>query len=200
MLVMKPANGARSSGVRLVEGHVAQLHYARKLSSTFNIFEYLKNMINTIIRKNYRKKSLHRRKFIVQEFIPGLDGDFKVLIYGKKYYVLTRKNRKNDFSASGSGIFSFPESLPTGLLDYAYEVFTTFNVPFISLDIAHNGKRFDLIEFQFLSFGNYTLERSKFYFARSANNIWTKIEEKPNLEREFSSSVAQYLNMKGEIG
>ena len=193
-LVMKPASGARSSRVRLVEGHAAQLRYARSLSSSFNVTDYFKRLINSIMRKDYRKKSLHRRKFVVQNYLPGLDGDYKVLVYGKKYYVLQRRNRKNDFRASGSGDFTFPVSPPPGLLDYASDVFASFNVPFISMDIARSGDHYALIEFQFVNFGNYTLERSSFYFTCNEKNNWVKIEEPPDLEREFVASVVQYID------
>jgi hypothetical protein len=194
-LVMKPAIGARSSGVRLVKGHTAQLRYARSLSSSFNLIEYLKILVNSLVSKDYRKKSLHRRKFVVQEFLPGLDGDYKVLIYGDKYYVLERKNRKNDFRASGSGNFTFPISPPPELLNYASDVFASFNVPFISLDIAKCGDHYVLIEFQFLSFGNYTLERSSFYFSHTDEKGWVKIEQTPDLERELVASVVHYIDV-----
>jgi hypothetical protein len=194
-LVMKPASGARSSGVRLVEGRAAQLRYARRLSSSFSLIECLRRLVNSIIRKDYPRKSLHRRKFVVQEFFPGLDGDYKILIYGEKYYVLQRRNRKNDFRASGSGDFTFPVSPPLGLLDYASDVFVSFNVPFISLDIATCEGHYALIEMQFVSFGNYTLERSSFCFTHTNENGWVKIEEKPDLEREFVASVVRYIDI-----
>jgi len=57
----------------------------------------------------YVKRSLHRRKFVVQNFIGGLTHDYKVLAYGKKYYVVRRDNRPGDFRASGSGLLSWPE-------------------------------------------------------------------------------------------
>jgi hypothetical protein len=194
-LVMKPASGARGSGVRVVEGRAAQLRYARKLSLSFNVMDGLKQLVNSFIRKGYRRKSLHRRKFITQEFLAGLDGDYKILVYGEKYYVLQRSNRKNDFRASGSGNFTFPISPPTELLNYACAVFASFNVPFISLDIAECEERYVLLEFQFLSFGNYTLERSNSYFTRTDENDWTKIEEIPDLEREFVASVVRYIDL-----
>ncbi len=194
-LVMKPAGGARSCGVRLTDGHKAQLRYARKLSSSFDTIEWLKVLVNSIIRKNYSKKSLHRRKFVVQEFLSGLGGDYKIVIYGKKYYVLERKNRKNDFRASGSGNFSFPVFPPDELLNFSYDLFAGFNVPFLSMDIAKFENRYVLLEFQFLSFGNYTLERSEFYFTRNVDSGWTKVEETPDLEREFVSSVVRYLEI-----
>jgi len=193
-LVMKPAGGARGCGVRRIAGHKAQLRYARELSSSFNMIEWLKVFVNSIIRKNYSKKSLHRRKFIVQEFLSGLDGDYKVLVYGKKYYVLERKNRKNDFRASGSGNFSFPVSPPDELLNFASDIYASFHVPFISMDIAKFENRYVLLEFQFISFGNYTLERSEFYFTRKGGSGWEKVEEIPDLEREFVSSVVRYLD------
>jgi hypothetical protein len=192
-LVLKPASGAQSSGVRLKRGLSAQQRYARRLSSSVNLMEYMKNAVNSIIRKGYRQKSLHRHKFIVQEYVPGLEGDYKVLAYGKKFYVLERRNRKNDFRASGSGLFQFPASLPSGLLDYAADVFACFDVPFISLDIAKCGNSFILLEFQFLCFGNYTLERSTCFFTRAGEGHWIRVDEVPDLERELVTSVVRYI-------
>ena len=194
-VVMKPSSGARSSGVRLVEGHAAQLRYARRLSSSFHVVDFMKRLVNSVIRKTYPKKSLHRRKFVVQEFLPGLEGDYKILVYGEKYYVLQRKNRKDGFGASGSGMFTYPISPPSGLLNFAHDVFASFQVPFISLDIAECENRYVLIEFQFISFGNYTLERSKFCFSRTDENSWIKIDETPDLEREFVASVVRYIDI-----
>ena len=51
--------------------------------------------------KKYHRASVHNRKFIVQNYIDGLSGDYKVLKYGSKFYSLYRKNRDNDFRASG---------------------------------------------------------------------------------------------------
>lgn len=193
-LVMKPAAGAGSAGVRLMEGHAAQLRYARKLSLSFNPIDFLKILVNSVIKKDYTKKSWHRKKYVVQEFVPDLEEDYKVLVYGEKYYVLNRKTRKNDFRASGSGNFTFPVSPPAGLLDAAAEYFHGFNVPFISMDIAKSGDDYVLIEFQFLNFGNYTIERSSYCYTHSDANGWEKIEEVPELEREFVASVVRYIN------
>jgi len=194
ILVMKPASGARSSGVKLKIGHSSQLRYARKLARTFNLLDYMKMIVNSFIKEEYRKKSLYRRKFVVQEFIPNLDEDFKILVYGEKYYVLERKVRKNDFRASGSGIFSYPLVPPSGLLDFANDIFSSFQVPFISLDIAKSNNRFILIEFQFLNFGNYTIEHSNFYFKKTDYVTWIKIEEIPDLEREIVESISRFLD------
>jgi hypothetical protein len=194
-LVMKPSAGALSSMVRKVEGRASQLRYARRLSSSITLAEFVRNVRNFIVRKDYLAKSLFRRKFVVQEFLPGLEGDYKVLVYGSKYYLLSRRNRLKDFRASGSGLFSLPESPPPGILDFASNVFESFDVPFISLDVAFYEGRYILIEFQFLSFGNYTLEQSTHYYSRTDDG-WSRIREDPDLERELVNSVITYVEKR----
>jgi len=190
--VLKTASGALSAGVRLASTMIEMKKSVSILSRTFNLMDYLKNMVNTLIRKNYTPKSGHRRKFIVQNFVEGLQGDYKILVYGNKYYVLYRMTRKNDFRASGSGKFAFLKTLPDGLLDFAKMVYDSFDVPFISIDIACSQGVFYLLEFQFLSFGTYTIEKSEFYFQKT-NMDWVIVDETPVVEREIAHSVAQYI-------
>lgn len=192
-IVLKPASGALSAGVELASTDSEKRAYANAISRSFHLLDWLKNFVNTYIRKDYVQKSCHRRKFIVQNFIPGLKGDYKILVYHDKYYVLSRETRKNDFRASGSGIFSYPNELPNGLLDYTKLVFDSFNVPFISLDVACLQEKFALIEFQMLSFGTYTLEKSEFFFCQNESG-WQLTYEKPVLEREVARSVAKHIS------
>ena len=62
--------------------------------------------------KNYVRESWNRGKIVVQEFIPGLKNDYKVLIFGSKYYVLYRRVREGDFRASGQGLLEYRRELP----------------------------------------------------------------------------------------
>jgi hypothetical protein len=101
---------------------------------------------------------------VVQEYIPGLQNDWKVLVFGDKYYPLLRQTRKNDFRASGSGLLSFPKELPDGMLDTIQTIVEYFNVPQLSADIGYDGNRFYIFELQFIYFGTYTIEHSQFYF------------------------------------
>jgi hypothetical protein len=134
---------------------------------------------------------------VSQTFIPELSGDFKVLVYWDKYYVLGRRNRPADFRASGSGLFSWPEEPPLDLLDYAKRVFDYFKVPVISLDIALSGDTPVLIEFQFVNFGPLTMEHSHWYFVQSEQNSWKKVEGKSMPEVEFARSVVRYFEAAG---
>ena len=111
---------------------------------------------------------------------------------GKKFYVLYRKNRSNDFRASGSMKFNYDIELPKGLLDYTKKVFESFDVPYIALDVGIKENDFFLFEFQFLSFGQDTLEKSSFYYHLS-DGKWQKEFEKPDLEREIATSVSQFI-------
>ncbi|MGM1056996.1 MAG: hypothetical protein ACQEWG_13995 [Bacteroidota bacterium] len=192
--VIKPASGALSKGVRLASNDIEKMSIPKIISTSFNFKEYLKIKLKHLLRsryKSYSKKSYHRNKFILQEFIEGLSGDYKVLIYGEKYFIIERSNRKNDFRASGGGKLNLNPSLPEGLLDYCKYVFEIFNVPFISLDIALKDNLFFVIEFQFLHFGNYTLEKSNHHY--TYENDWVFNNGNVVLESEFVKSIDLHL-------
>ncbi len=192
--VIKPSAGATSKGVSLItEATVNKT--VNKLSFSVTPIVFLKDIVKRMIRYPRIPLSYHRNKFVVQNYIPDLKGDFKVLVYDKKYYVLERKNIDNDFRASGSGKFSWPEEINTPLLDYAKEIFDFMDVPFLSLDIAEKDGSFFLIEFQVIMFGTYTLEKSSFYFEKE-NNVWKRIDKQSQLEEEFCSAMYTYLKSK----
>lgn len=191
-VVIKPSAGARSTSVKLIDSTRKRASYPKKVArsmSAENIRHAVKNFVKG---KGFVPTSNYRKKFTVQPFIPGLEGDYKVLIYNDKYYVRYRTNRPNDFRASGSGIKEYPETLPNGLLDYAHKVFRAFSSPYASLDIAEKDGQFFLLEFQFISFGQRTLEESKDFF-RKEKEKWKRVAEKPDLEREIAQSVASFI-------
>jgi hypothetical protein len=194
-VVFKLADGDQSKHVRLLKNPRDKLLIPRRLSATFSPYGWAVNKIKPLLRTTYpgyHRRSDHRRKFIVQDFVPDLDGDFKVLVFYGKYYVLHRRTRKNDFRASGSGLFSFRRQLPAGLLDFAARVFDWFQVPFISLDVASKDSHFFLMEFQFVHFGCYTLEKSDFYFVRGDGG-WRVVDQRSVLEKEFARSVVSHI-------
>jgi glutathione synthase/RimK-type ligase-like ATP-grasp enzyme len=191
--VIKPAGGAMSTGVSLSQNKSELLKNAKKLSRTKSLFFEFKDYLRTLKHKGYLKESKHRKKFIVQNFVPNLDNDWKVLVFGEKYYILYRKNRENDFRASGSGNFIFKEDVPSGIFDFAKKIFNEFKVPNISLDIGFDGKEFFLIEFQAIQFGSTTLQKSPFYFKQDKSD-WVIHKEKSILEKEYADSVVKFIN------
>lgn len=193
--VLKMADGAQSKNVRLIRTDTELSVIPRRLTLSFNFYYWLVDKIKPFWSSrypNYRRKSHRRRKFILQEFIPYLSGDFKIVIFGGKYYVLSRSIRKNDFRASGSGKFTFPSDCPIDLLNFAKTVYEYFRVPFISLDVATPETGIALLEFQFVHFGCYTLEKSPHWYSFVDGN-WIKSEGQSDLEEEFARSVAEYV-------
>ena len=194
--VLKLSDGAQSRNVRLLNNSNEKLYVPRKLTLTFNFYDYMVNKIKPLLKRkypNYRRRSDHRKKFIVQNFIKGLSGDYKILVFGEKYYVLSREVRKDDFRASGSGIFRFPKVAPEGLLNFAKILYNYFDSPFIALDIAQHEQSFYLLEFQFVSFGTYTLEKSKWYFREAQRGGWERFDETCVVEKEFAISVYDFI-------
>ena len=146
--VIKTFFGATSIGVTSSKNQNDFKKKIKRASNSKNLFYDIWDFVRAIKHKGYIKESLYRKKFIVQDMIEDLKNDWKVLIFGKKYYVLYRGVRDNDFRASGSGKFEYIEKLPEGFLDYCEKIYNFFNVPNLSIDIGFDGKQFYLFEFK----------------------------------------------------
>lgn len=192
-LVLKPAADMGSSGVTLVRGEQDAIARARVLSRSLWMNDMLKNIIKRVLRRPM--VSVHRRKFILQDFVPGLAYDYKVVAFGERYFVLIRRVRKNDFRASGSGLFEFPTKPPAGLLDFAEDATHSFDVPFASYDIGFTGSEFALFEFQFVRFGTFTAEAAPCCFRR-VDGQWRPETVKVSLEEALSDAVVNFVSRK----
>lgn len=204
--VLKKNMGALSSGVELIKSKEELLKFRKdvkrrtlKESLAFelnkrNSFKKDDNLTpqKDLLDNNFNDVFMKRMPVVVQEFIPSLDCDYKVLVFGEKYYTIRRLTRKDDFRASGSGKFSFIEP-PTEVLDYAKEIYDKFNVPFISIDIGidENNECY-LFEFQGTAFGPIGLTQSKFY-CKNTSNEWIKTQEEPNLEKTYAYAINHFI-------
>lgn len=197
-VVIKKPEGYKSRGVYLASTRQEYLRKASKLSRSINYKSLLKDRLRELIHKGFIRESQHRKKLVIQEFVPGLKNDWKVLVFGDKYYPLLRRTRKTDFRASGSGLLSFPEELPDGLLDAIESAAKYFNVPHLSADIGFDGARFYIFELQFVYFGTYTIENSPFYFTREEGK-WIRKEGLSVLEEEYAASIAAYLRRNNQL-
>ncbi len=191
-IVVKNAEGACGVGVFKADAKKELVRVIKKMTKTPGLYNNIKDLIRSYIHKGYLRESKYRNKFIIQQQIEGLSNDYKILCYREKCFVLYRGNRDNDFRASGSGKFLFRDDLPEGILEYAYSIQNYFDVPNISLDIAYDGKRFYLLEFQFLYFGTTTLEKSHHYFHR-INSEWQLKRDKLELEEVYVKSIVDYI-------
>jgi glutathione synthase/RimK-type ligase-like ATP-grasp enzyme len=191
-VVIKSAAAAAGTKVRLMRTPKEKIRNTKKMSQSRDWFVAVKDLIKSKTRKDYSRQSHYRKKFIVQDFIPGLPCDYRVQVYGDKFYVLLRKTRKRSFRASGSGLFEWTKDLPPGLLDFSQSVFDAFATPYISLDIGYDGEDYYLFEFQFVSFGTLTLDNSDCYFTKE-NDRWVTHHERSILEKELVRSVVAFI-------
>lgn len=193
--VLKSAYGAGSEFVTQAADRSELQRAARTLSHSAGPAEALREHGRRLLRRDHHARSLHRQKFLVQAMIPGLAGDYKVLRMGERYYTLYRRNRPGDFRASGSGDFDFADLAGAdrdALLDYAEQVSTIIGTPLTALDIAYDGKRFHLIEFQCLHFGTVTAEKSTGYHVRRDGG-WGHVEETCDIEAVFCEAIVGHL-------
>ena len=159
---------------------IIQLQRKIKLTkSEYEIYSY-----------KYKKFSL----FVEQEFISELNHDFKVLIFGDRYFVLKRNVRKNDFRASGSGDFEFIEP-PYEVLNFAKEVASKLDNPYLSLDIAQSDNGCHLIEFQATNFGPYTLLNSPSRYIIN-DDKWVEETNCKDLEANYAYALNYYISNK----
>lgn len=195
-VVLKPSAGSRSRGVVLAKSQT-RLHWlAKRISRTMSFSNIIYALRGLLRGTGYKAISEHRGKFIVQKYVEDLGHDYKILVYAERYYVLQRKNRPNDFRASGSGCFKFIEDPPIRILEYVEGVVRHFDTPFCSLDVAVADEQMYLLEFQFVSFGQYALENSTQFFIKEGT-IWKTVYTKSDLEHTFTHAVHTFLANKG---
>ncbi|RXJ90608.1 hypothetical protein CRV01_05495 [Arcobacter sp. CECT 8983] len=197
-LVLKSIDGSGSRGVNLVhnENELLSKINSFKVSTHIRFLIYLRESIYKFLklkRFNIEKLKYYKdhQNFVVQEFVPNLSYDYKVLIFFDKYYVLKRNINKGDFRASGSGNFEYVE-VEDSLLTYSKEIFKKFNEPFMSFDICFDGKNYYLIEYQGIHFGEYTQRNSSGYYYES-EGVWQFKEEKKSIEFDLAYSLYNHI-------
>jgi len=140
----------------------------------------------------YRDYILKERNFILQQFVPGLTTDFRVLIFFDKYFVMRRHAKKDDFRASGTKIQEYDIEVDERLLEFASQVYAKFDTPFLSLDIGGFQDKFYLFEFQALHFGINVVIKTKGYYQRRGEH-WQFIPSKAKIEHEIAGGLIKYL-------
>ncbi|MDP3113824.1 MAG: hypothetical protein Q8M98_03510 [Candidatus Cloacimonadaceae bacterium] len=130
--------------------------------------------------------------FVLQEFIPALDCDYRVIVVRDRFYVMKRLIKGADFRASGTKKFVFEFEVPSGLLDFARSVYEKFSSPFLSIDIGNaNGKNY-LFEFQALHFGTAAIVRSKgFYQIRDGG--WSFVSQSSDLQQTLAYGLHNFI-------
>lgn len=204
-VVLKTSAGSGSAGVALAYNSEQAKKKAKKMGKIayfnheYSLKKHVRLFLGRIQRKLTKRVILEhpkgRQKMIAQAFVPNLVNDYKVLIFADKYYLLRRKVRNHDFRASGSGKLEFPETfseLEKCVLDFAKGAYEELHTPMLSVDIAYDGQKCHMIEFQCLNFGPYTLQFSNWYYTKQGGK-WKKVDGKSILEEEMAYSYLQFV-------
>ncbi len=192
-IVAKLSNGFGSNGVQLIHSKKEAENYINNnltdvVKPRKNIIKYRKK-----IKEYEGKHPLKVGKLIFQEFIAGVENDWKILIFGDKLFYLKRYFRKNDFRASGSGNFDGSETPCEELMKFAMNVKEKLDTPWVSLDIIQKDNEFFLIEYQCVHFGLYTAINSIAHFEHN-DNKFIKIDEKINIDKIFAEELHRYIS------
>lgn len=187
-VIIKGATGALSKTVLKAKDKRELIQSFRKINKK----DPFRLLIHSLIRRlrhnsNYKKEAVRRGKSIVQNFVPNMSYDYKVLVYFDIIFVLKRNNRKNDFRASGSGLFDYPKNIPDSILNHAIFLRKHMDLPQLSLDIALHNNEPIAFEFQALYFGTKTIENAPYYFKQSKSNKWERHEVNNIILEEFYS-------------
>ncbi len=196
--VFKLAAGAKSRGVFKASHASELLTGAKKLSSSYSHKIQWKEKVRTLLHKGYQTESAYQNKFIIQPFVAGLKNDWKILIYGEKYYLLKRSVRLNDFRASGSGIdyrSGSTAEFPSGMLNFVREYFLALDVPNLSIDFGYDGEKGYVFEFQAIHYGTYTQQKSNDYFEFEKGS-WMLKNDILSAEEVYVHSIIEYLKRK----
>jgi glutathione synthase/RimK-type ligase-like ATP-grasp enzyme len=194
-VVVKKAAGAKSRGVYLVKNEKELIQAIKKAQNTFSFKSYLYELLRARKHKGYQVESQYQNKIVIQPFIENLKNDWKVLIFSKDYYVLNRGIKKNDFRASGSGYnykAGSSSEIPHEVLDYCKSFFEAFDIPNMSIDVAYDGEKCYIIEFQSLYFGTSTILMSDDFYSFEEGKWVIKPIEK-DIEKIYANSIVNYL-------
>lgn len=204
-VVIKASAGAGSEGVYLARDEDEYRRYTREVGrvalgpdwirvARSGIKAGLRQVLARVLPRYRIRDPEVSASMVVQQFVAGLEGDYKVLYFGGRYYLLYRRNRENDFRASGGGRLSeVPEAARMGLLAFARTCVTAIDSPVIGLDVGFDGENYHLFEFQMVHLGPYTLQAARCWY-EYADGAWVRHDGVSDLEKEFARSIVEHIN------
>lgn len=203
--VYKTIDGAGSFGVSLPKSDNELRQFIKKNTllreQPLRLWHYIKQKLKLFIwRKRYiKEKEQYFRPgipLVSQKLIPNLKFDYKVLVFHDLFFVLKRNVRKNDFRASGSGLFEKVAQVPSQVLDLANRYCKELDSPCLSIDVAFDGSEAFCIEFQCCHFGPITYLDADVVHYRTKDTWTSNIWHRKSLEWVFAYSICNNMKFK----
>ncbi|MCI0496174.1 hypothetical protein L0Z72_14300 [candidate division KSB1 bacterium] len=155
--------------------------------------DYYPDYSNQTDYHHYRDYILKEKNFLLQEFIPNLNHDYRAMVFFDKYYVARRYAHEGDFRASGTKIHEYDLEVDPSLLNFTKRIYEKFDTPFLSIDVGQLNDDYGLFEFQGLHFGINLLIKSKGYYELE-HGSWIFKSAKSIIEEEIALGLVKYLN------
>lgn len=210
-VVLKKINGSNGKGVYLVkdqEDLLKKLDNFEKIDTISKLdlkrrkylrgsksFDHYPEYSNQKDYEQYKDHITERENFILQEFVPNLEYDYRILVIYDRYFVTRRLNKENDFRASGAKKYDFSFVIENEMLAYAKEIVLKVNTPFLSMDICKSEGKYFILEYQALHFGINVVVKSAGYYTEKNNN-WEFVKNKNIIEEQISYGLVSYINNK----
>lgn len=208
-LVLKTVEGSNANGVHLVQSEaelrkrVSQMEGRLSLLDRIDLFrrKYLRakrsipgweNYRPDTDRIQYERHISPNLRFVLQEFIPGLDCDYRVIVLWDKFYVSRRLTRKGDWRASGTKLFTYDEKPNETVLNFAKEFFGKVGAPVLAMDLGVSEGRIHLFEFQASHFGISPIKLGPGFFS-SEEAKWIFHPQKEDYESDLARGVCLFL-------
>lgn len=150
-LVLKLASGYQSKNVRLLQNvgearyfidklfttGLASLAYgpANRLREAGRSLRQLQGSLRSSARPSAPGNARHQGYVYLQEFIPGNEHDTRITVIGDRAFGFVRRNRENDFRASGSGDIDWdPERIDGRSVEIAFRIAARIGAQTVAID------------------------------------------------------------------
>jgi len=173
--VFKLRNGAGSINVRLVKSrklakklikksfsrgfkpinHWADLKYRilrfQQIRNFDTFVAIIKGIVRFIFPTEIEKMTGYEKGYIYfQDFVPDNQFDTRLIVIGDRCFGIRRYNRKNDFRASGSGIFMYdPNLIDINCVKLAFELSKILNTQSIAFDFLLDQGKYKIVEISY---------------------------------------------------
>ena len=111
-----------------------------------------------------------------QEFVEGNTADLRITVIGDCYAVgFWRKNRPNDFRASGSGRIDYSREIPEAPLRYCMDLSRRLGFDSMCYDILFRGKDYVIVEMSY-AYVDSAVFSAKGHYERDCDDRLTFVE------------------------
>lgn len=160
--ILKLSSGSASNNVKMLKNQKEAIKELRKHFAKTFFWEKLSHW-------QYFDHQMFGSMYL-QEFVPNNDSDLRITVIGDRYaFAFWRKNRENDFRASGSGKINYEKEIPEEPLNYCLEISKKLNFDSMAYDIIFDKNKFLITEISY-GYNQDAIYKAPGYYKKISNN------------------------------